>query len=433
MNFELLAIIALALATVPALMFLWNLPQLRSPQPTSASSQERNLCSGIRKIAPLPGGARGASAETAESLRLSVLIPARNESANIRGALTSVLANHGAKFEVIVLDDHSSDDTSAIVREFAACDTRVRLEQAPPLPSGWCGKQHACHVLAQHANHSLLVFMDADVRLSPDALARMSGFMTRDRVLDCGGPTPLAPALASGVPRQLTGTFLEKLLIPLIHFVLLGFLPVWRMRRCNQPAYGAGCGQLFIARANAYHAMGGHAAIRDSLHDGLKLPRAFRRAGYPTDLFDATDIATCRMYRNAQEVVDGLTKNAHEGLAAPAQIGPWTVLLFGGQVLPWLLLAGSHWLNNATLLLALAGAGLTLLPRLLAAWRFQQSWLGALLHPVGVWLFLAIQWRAFRRSFRHQPQTWKGRSYRASPEATTAPPPRPRTVPVRSA
>jgi len=447
MNFEWLAYIAMALAAIPALMVVWNLPQLRKPTPHPAFGH------------PLPiGWGEGQGEGLSEPVSVSVLIPARNESANIRRALSSVLENRGIDFEVIVLDDHSADDTAAIVREFAACDARVRLESAPPLPAGWCGKQHACHVLVRHATHPLLVFMDADVRLAPDALARMSAFMTGDGVAECGGRPALSeaqpsvrglapsmtlqcvkktfrsPALASGVPRQLTGSLLEKLLIPLIHFVLLGFLPIWRMRRSPKPAYGAGCGQLFIARADAYDSIGGHSAIRGSLHDGIKLPRAFRRAGYKTDLFDATDIATCRMYRNGSEVVDGLTKNAHEGLASPAQIGPWTLLLFGGQVLPWLLLAGSPSLGAEVFRLALIGAGLTMLPRFLVAWRFKQSWIGVMLHPVAVTAFLAIQWRALLRSFNHTPKTWKGRRYGGESNArqtTTAA--GTRTVPVRSA
>ncbi len=221
--------------------------------------------------------------------------------------------------------------------------------------------------------------MDADVRLGPNALTAFAGLFGRNKTLL---HVQQSFALASGVPRQLTGTLLEKMLIPLIHFVLLGFLPIWRMRRSPAPAYGAGCGQLFIARADAYRAVGGHAAIRDSLHDGIKLPRAFRRAGFGTDLFDATNLATCRMYASGAEVMAGLTKNAHEGLAAPAQIGPWTLLLFGGQVLPWLLLALSPWLNPDAFQWALFAALFSMRPRLLAAWRFQQSWLGAALHPV---------------------------------------------------
>lgn len=374
---EILALIALALATIPALMFLWNLPQLFSP---------------------------GSEYKPATTDAVSVLIPARNEEVNIRAALASVLANRGIKFEVVVLDDHSDDRTADIVRELAATDARVRLEQAPPLPPGWCGKQHACYTLAQRARHPLLIFMDADVRLAPDALIRMYSFMAI-----------AAPDLASGVPRQLTGSLLEKLLIPLIHFVLLGFLPVWRMRNSVKPAYGAGCGQLFVARADAYHAAGGHSAIRDSLHDGLKLPRAFRRAGFKTDLFDATDLATCRMYHSGTEVLAGLAKNAHEGLAAPALIGPWTLLLLGGQVLPWVLLALAPWLNHDALNNASLAAVLSLLPPLLAAWRFRHSRLGALLHPLGVAIFVGVQWWALVRSLRNQPQTWKGRSYAPQP------------------
>ena len=144
--------------------------------------------------------------------------------------------------------------------------------------------------------------------------------------------------LASGIPHQETVSLLEKLLIPLIHFILLGFLPIRRMRRSRLPSFAAGCGQLFIARAHAYHRCGGHAVIRDTLHDGLKLPRAFRVAGLKTDLFDATDLATCRMYRTAGEVWFGLAKNAGEALAAPAMIGPMTAVLLGGQVLPVILL-----------------------------------------------------------------------------------------------
>ena len=194
------------------------------------------------------------------------------------------------------------------------------METAPPLPQGWCGKQHSCAALAGHASAPLLVFMDADVRLAPDALARMANFMVEQDV-----------ALASGVPRQELGTAWEKILIPLIQFVLLGFLPIARMRRSVEPAYAAGCGQLFIARADDYRACGGHGAIRASLHDGIQLPRAFRRHGFKTDLFDATTLATCRMYHTAREVFSGLGKNAIEGLAAPGRIVPVTVLLVSGR------------------------------------------------------------------------------------------------------
>ena len=150
----------------------------------------------------------------------SVLIPARNEEANIGDALHSVLQSDAVEIELIVLDDHSTDRTAEIVRAIAQTDPRVRLETAPPLPAGWFGKNFACHRLAGLARHSLLVFMDADVRVSrPKSLARLAAFVEQS-----------GAALVSGIPREETFGLLEKLIIPLIHFVLLGFLSLDRMR-----------------------------------------------------------------------------------------------------------------------------------------------------------------------------------------------------------
>ena len=375
MSLETLALIALVLAAFPCGLFLLNLLVYRP----------------LRK----PGANK-----TRPPMGVSVLIPARNEEQNIHATLEAVLTNRGCDFEVIVLDDHSTDRTVAIASEFAARDARVRLEAAPPLPAGWCGKQHACHVLAQLAHYPLLVFIDADVRLAPDALARMMEFMRRSDA-----------ALASGVPRQELGTFSERLLIPLIHFILLGFLPMLAMRRTRWSAMSAGCGQLFIARREAYERCGGHAMLRDSLHDGLKLPRVFRQAGFATDLFDATDLATCRMYHTNADTWRGLGKNATEGLAAPGTILPMTALLLGGQVLPFIMLAFTPMLSGSAVTLAAIAAALAYVPRLIAASLFCQPLGGALLHPLGVIALLVIQWHALLRHFAGKPSVWKGRSY----------------------
>jgi hypothetical protein len=378
MSVEFLARVGFVLAAVPAALFLINLAFYRR----------------------LPSGR--ASARTGAPA-LSVLIPARNEEANLAAALDAVLANRGAEFEVIVLDDGSTDRTAAIAADFAARDPRVRLETAPPLPAGWCGKPHACWQLARLARHPLLVFLDADVRLAPDALARLRDWMeTRDA------------ALGSGIPHQELGTFTERLLLPLIHFVLLGFLPLPAMRLWRWPALGAGCGQLFVARAAAYHACGGHAGIRHTWHDGLKLPRLFRRAGFATDLFDATDLARCRMYRGAAETWRGLAKNATEGLAAPGVIGPMTALLAGGQVAPAVLLLAAPWLPAAATAWAAAGLACAWLPRLVAAWRFRQPWGSALWHPLAVLVLLVNQWQAFFRAWRGRPAIWKDRPHDAA-------------------
>ena len=354
MKVEVFSFIALVLAAIPCGLFVINLLVYR-PTPRSRRREEADNCDPPMNPSPHVGGNA-----------VSVLIPARNEEQNIRATLESVLASRDAEFEVVVLDDHSTDRTTEIVGEFARHDPRVRLESAPPLPGDWCGKQHACHVLARLARHPLLVFMDADVRLAPDALSRMANFMAYRRV-----------DLVSGVPHQELGTLSERLLIPQIHFILLGYLPMPFMRWTRRPGFSAGCGQLFVVRRDAYEATGGHAMIRNTLHDGVKLPRLFRRVGFRTDLFDATDIASCRMYHTNGETWRGLGKNATEGLAAPGTILPMTGLLLGGQVLPFVLLIFAGNLSGSAMVATVLAGVFAYAPRLLAVKIFRQPLGGA--------------------------------------------------------
>ncbi|MBA3913047.1 MAG: glycosyltransferase [Acidobacteriales bacterium] len=332
---------------------------------------------------------------------LSVLMPVRNEEGNLAAALDAILANGNVPLEVIVGDDNSSDGTRELALSYAQRDARVRYLAISPLPRDWNGKQHACHELARAASHETLCFVDADVRLAPDALERSITFLDRSGAM-----------LVSGFPRQQLETWLEQLFLPLIHFILLAYLPIGAMRRTTKPSYAAGCGQLFLINRHAYRACGGHAAIRNSLHDGIALPRTFRAAGFKTDLFDASDLASCRMYKGAGQVWDGLVKNAVEGMAAPSRILIFTVLLMCGQVLPILFLANAFH-HGKGLLLALAAFGtvFSFLPRLIAARRFHQPLWSALAHPVGVLLLLAIQWYALARHLAGMPSVWRGREY----------------------
>ncbi len=312
-------------------------------------------------------------------------------------------ASSGVRTEVIVLDDHSRDATYALVSDLARQNPRIRVEHGAELPPGWSGKQYACQQLSQHAGFPLLLFLDADVRLQPTAVARMVRFL-EEREVD----------LISGFPRQRVTNWLDTLLIPLIHFILLGFLPLVGMRHTNWPAFAAGCGQLFLVRRSAYERVGGHAQVRQSLHDGIQLPRAFRRAGATTDLFDATDLAVCRMYASARDTWYGLAKNAVEGLAAPRLILVATVVLLGGQVVPFVACMGGalsgDWPTSVWIVLGVA-VGLAYLPRWIGVFRFQQPIGSAWLHPLGISVFLVLQWFALLRWFFGRPAGWKGRAY----------------------
>jgi hypothetical protein len=184
------------------------------------------------------------------------------------------------------------------------------------------------------------------------------------------------------------------------------------MRRSLSPAFAAGCGQFLMVDRRAYEASGGHAAIRATMHDGLRLPALFRAHGFRTDLANLTELATCRMYRSAGEVWSGLAKNATEGMAAPSRILFFTVVLGCGQVLPWVLgLVGAGMRDLAVVQLCAAAGFASLVVRRLGLKRFRQRSAGTVLRPVGVALLLVLQWYALIQKLRGKQARWKLRAY----------------------
>lgn len=333
---------------------------------------------------------------------VSILIPARNEAAAIERAVDAALASRGVEIEVLVLDDDSTDATAAIVAGLATRDPRLRLLRAPPLGAGWAGKQRACWLLSEQARFEVLMFVDVDVHLAVDAAALAAGRLLSDPRL----------GMVSGFPREITVGPAEQLVIPWIHVLLLGYLPMDRMRRSVAPAYAAACGQWIVARRAAYRRAGGHAAAPLSRHDGTSLPRTFRVDGWKTDLFDGSDLASCRMYVGLAAVWRGFAKTPGEGMATWRALPAWTVLIGFGHVLPPFLLVTGLATGRADMALAGAlGCGANLALRLLLCRRFGQSPLGAALHPVGAVMILANQWTSLLRDRFGRTSEWRGRRY----------------------
>ncbi len=376
-----MAIAGLIFACIPLAMFFANMPLFCDANETSRAD----------------GAKDGAKDDSLTEV--SVLVPARDEAVGIEACIQAAIASEAVSVEIVVLDDHSTDDTAQIVQSLSQKDPRVRLVAGAELPPDWNGKQHACKQLAVAAKYERLVFIDADVRLKPGALAKLVARQDQTDV-----------ALLSAFPYQETETILEKCLIPMMHFILLGFLPFRRMRGSNHPAYASGCGQLFMTKQAAYTTAGTHEAIRGSRHDGLKLPKAYRQAGLSTDVIDGSDLADCRMYTSAGEVIRGVLKNASEGIANARLIIPFTVLLLGGTLLPLVAIALA-WRADHALALRLAAAALLVghVPRMLAAVHFRQSWTGVLLHSFATILFVALQWTAFAMSLLGKSVAWRGR------------------------
>lgn len=389
-----LAITMLVIAVIPLVMTLINLTLYRRSDPDAA----------------WPTGPDG------EPVRVFACVPARNEEENIGPCVRSLLAGGDEHVRVLIYDDQSSDRTPAIVRELAAQDPRVRSVETLPLPDGWNGKQHACWRMARAAidgeigedaarAHDRLLFTDADVRFAPGALRRAAAEADR-----------LGAGLLSTFPRQVTGSIGEHLVVPMMFYVLFGYLPMARMRRTNDPATSAGCGQFLLASVEAYGAAGGHESCRDSMHDGIKLPRAVRAAGHHTDLFDGTDLCGVRMYRGFGETWRGFTKNAFEGLGSVGLLVFITALHLVGHVLPWVFLIG--WMAAAAggspsaepvpAALVLLAIVAPIVQRLVLAARLRHSVTGAILHVVGVVLLTAIQWRSLVLH-RSGKRAWRGR------------------------
>lgn len=349
------------------------------------------------------GAAEDSSAKVLD-LDVSVLIPARNEAQRIGSLLDSLLKSEGVRLDVCVLDDESRDGTDAIVLSYAERHPEVRLLRGTPVPPGWSGKQYACWQLAEQAKYPEFVFLDADVTLAPDALRRAVRYR-QGRDAD----------LMSGFPRQYVGTLGEQLLIPLIHLILLCLLPFPLMRWTRMKGAAAGCGQFFVTTKEAYHVSGGHSAIRQSLHDGIMLPRAYRAVGLKTDLFDASDIASCRMYTSFEETWSGLSKNATEGFAQMPVLPIITVVMLLAFVSPWvcLLAWSTSWIDGSLFVPVILSCLLSSLPRIICGLRFDGSAWGCLLYPVSIVLFLVIQWTAWFRQWRGKPVQWRQRSYEA--------------------
>jgi hypothetical protein len=199
--------------------------------------------------------------------RVAILIPARNEADNLAACLDAALAQGEIVKEILVYDDHSTDETPAIIKEYATREARVRLVSSAPLPADWCGKTFACAQLAEAARGEWLLFLDADARLDVGAAARMLREAERRRLtlLSCW------PAL------ELVGCW-EKTLMPLLNFVVFTLYPAPLALRRPDASLGLAHGACLLAHRATYALVGGHGAVRDQLFEDVRLAQLWRDA-----------------------------------------------------------------------------------------------------------------------------------------------------------
>jgi chlorobactene glucosyltransferase len=340
---------------------------------------------------------------------ITVIVPARDEAANIEPCLQSLLNQDYPKdcISVLVVDDHSTDATADIVRRLAAGHPRVTLIATPPLPPHWIGKSHACWSGAQAAapQTQWLCFIDADVRPDPPLLSSAMCAALAQR-LD----------LLSLAPRQELHSFAERLILP-CGLILLSFVQDLRRAQARDGAEVTATGQFMLVRGEAYHAAGGHAAVRSVICEDLEFARRLKQSGCAVLLMDGERLLATRMYTGWRTLWPGLAKNLVDTLGGAV---PTLALALVAVILAWAAVAiplvdviacarGTHGAAPA-LVLALLGSTAGFGLHVAATFHFRIPFWYGLLFPLGYTAGALIAIDSVRRRVSGR-VSWKGRIY----------------------
>ena len=322
---------------------------------------------------------------------ISVLVPARDEEANIEVCLKSLQEQDYPNFEILVLDDNSSDNTANIVAQIATKDDRIRLVRGESLLEGWAGKPFACYQLAKIARGSWLLFVDADTIHAPHMLRSVLALALQ-----------LKPSLLSGFPRQLATSLPQKVAIPVLYFVILSWLPLWWLQRSKEPKPSLAIGQFLLFPTEEYWRIGGHKAVRDRILEDVWLGVEVNRHGGRLIAIDLSTVVSCHMYQSLGAMWEGFIKWIYSvaSLSPAALVG----LMVAGYVF---FLAPFYWLWNGLFVVAAPAdwraivifqVATILVMRWLVDNHFKEPLVSTLLHPAGFsFLFLASLYAGLRR------------------------------------
>ncbi len=326
---------------------------------------------------------------------VSIIIPARNEEANLGACLESLVQQQGVTFEIFVVDDHSTDATAAVAKQFP----NVRLISAAPLPPDWTGKASAIQTAIPLTRGRWFLFTDADTVHSPGSLARSVAEAKQFGVF-----------LLSYSPLQATGSFWEKAVQPVIFAELAREFSYDEVSQTDSPQAAAN-GQYILVTREAYEAVGGHARVKGSLLEDVELARAIKQVGKLRFRY-GPDAVSARMYRGFGDMIAGWTKNAALLFPSPIKLAALrtleSVLLLAGPVAALILFLTSHWLCGGLLSLVVVASSLVYANRLIrAGWPAKAATLSVLGLPIFAYLLI----RSVVAHRVHGKAEWKGRTY----------------------
>jgi len=324
---------------------------------------------------------------------VSILIPARDEEQDILNLLRSISDQEYQNYEVIILDDHSADNTLQVCQDYCSENKRFQVFAGEVLPKDWLGKNFACSQLALAAKGKYLIFLDADEIITEGLINNAIHRMKLNRL-----------SLLSLFTDQTMLTWGERLVVPLMHFVLLNLLPLRLVRLSKNPVFSAASGQFMMFEAENYRENLWHERVKNRVVEDIEIMKQVKGLGYRGEVLLANGYIYCRMYKSFSEAVDGFSKNFLAGFNYNVSgLFLYLLLVVLGPI------AIASILSFELMLFALS---LIILSRVMISLASgQRVWQNILLHPVQLLCLVLISVLSVKKYYT-KTITWKGRTIR---------------------
>ena len=339
-----------------------------------------------------------------KSKLVSILIPARNEADVIESTIKSIINQSYQNYELIILDDNSSDTTESIIQKHAKSNPKIELINGLPLPEGWLGKNWACHQLSEKAEGEYILFIDADTNLDKFILEDSVIALQKEKI-----------DLLSLVPGRDTKLIADHAMKKIISWFIVCWLPMKLAIKLNAPFLSATFGQFMLFKKSSFNDIGGFEAIKDNPVDDFQLGRNIKKNLFKWMLYDAAFRITTRTYNTNKDLISGYSKNIFPAVGYSISIFVVIFLILIsfvlGSTIPIILFALGILQNQQLILLCIS-----LLILLFISWgivtiRFKYSIFTPFSFPLLISLILLLALRSFIDNVFYS-STWKGRSYR---------------------